>query len=93
MTCSPSGKPRWPPRATPGILAAEGRALNNLGVAYRELRRFEEAIGCYQQSLAISRETGDRHGEGQTLNNLGDAYQELRRFEEAITCYQQSLAI
>ena len=47
-----------------GDTAAEGRALSNLGNAYRELRRFEEAIGCYQQSLAIYRETGDRHGEG-----------------------------
>ena len=57
------------------------------------MRRFEEAIGCYQQSLAIKRETGDRHGEGQTLNNLGNAYLQLRRFEEAIDFYQQSLAI
>ena len=45
---------------------------------------------CYQQSLAIWRETGDRHGEGQTLTNLGNAYEELRRFEEAVDCYQHA---
>ena len=64
----------------------EGMTLNNLGIAYVELRRFEEAIGCYEQSLAICEETGDRHGEGMTLSNLGIAYRELRRFEEAIDC-------
>ena len=76
-----------------GDARAEGNALNNLGGAYRELRRFAEAITCYQESLAICRETGDRYGEGAALNNLGNAYRELRRFAEAITCYQQSLAI
>ena len=53
---------------------ARAVTLNNLGLAYAGLRRFEEAIGCYQESLAIMRETGDRHGEGIALNNLGIAY-------------------
>jgi len=57
------------------------------------LRRFEEAITCYQQDIAICPETGDRIGGGQTLSNLGIAYRGLRRFEEAIGCYQESLAI
>jgi hypothetical protein len=39
----------------------------------------EEAIGCFQESLAIWRETGDRDGEGTALGNLGGAYQQLRR--------------
>jgi tetratricopeptide (TPR) repeat protein len=76
-----------------GDQAAEGRALINLGGAYRELGRYEEAITSCQQSLAIKRKIGDRHGEGQTLGNLGLAYQELGRFEEAITSCEQSLAI
>ena len=71
----------------------EAQTLNNLGEAYRELRRFEEAIGGYQESLVIRRETGDRHGEAQTLNNLGEAYPELRRFDEAIECLKESLVI
>jgi tetratricopeptide (TPR) repeat protein len=32
---------------------AEGRALGNLGNAHANLRRFEEAIDCYQQAVAI----------------------------------------
>jgi tetratricopeptide (TPR) repeat protein len=73
--------------------AAEGAALNNLGIAYRQLRRFEEAVDCHQQDIAICRETGDKHGEGQALNSLGNAYQAMRRFEEAVDCHQQALAI
>jgi len=75
---------------TPG---AEGSALGNLGGAYLELRRFEEAIACYQDALAIFRQTGDRRAEGVTLDGLGDAYLELRRFEEATSCYEGALAI
>ncbi|HJY59028.1 MAG TPA: tetratricopeptide repeat protein [Streptosporangiaceae bacterium] len=57
----------------------EGSALNNLGMAYCQLWWLEEAIGCFQESLAIWRETGDRDGEGTALGNLGGAYQQLRR--------------
>ena len=49
----------------------EGMALNNLGIALREVRRFEEAISAHQDAAAIFRETGDRHGEGMALGNLG----------------------
>lgn len=45
-------------------------ALNNLGLALRQVRRFEEAITAHQEAAAIYRETGDRHGEGIALNNL-----------------------
>ncbi len=57
------------------------------------VRRFTEAIDCYQQSLPIRREIGDRYGEGSTLDNLGDVYPGLDRLHEAIDCYQQALAI
>ena len=71
----------------------EAAALNNLGVALREVRRFEEAITAHQDAAAIFRETGDRHGEGTALNNLGIALREVRRFEEAITAHQDAAAI
>jgi len=59
----------------------------------RDVRRFEEAVGCYQRALVICRETGDRYGEGQALNNLGNAYRALRRFEEAVGCHERALVI
>jgi hypothetical protein len=54
--------------------ATTATALTNLGVSYQEPGRLEEAISCYQQSLAIMRETGDQHGEGTALTSLGLAY-------------------
>jgi tetratricopeptide (TPR) repeat protein len=72
--------------------ATEARELNNLGIAYGELRRLEEAIGCYQQSLAIFRETRDRYGEGQILTNLGNAYTKLRQPDWAAVCWRDAAA-
>ena len=47
----------------------------------------------HQDSLAISRELGDRHGEGQTLTNLGTVYRRQGRWDKAIEMYEASLAI
>jgi hypothetical protein len=45
-------------------------ALNSLGVALEEVRRFEEAITADQDAAAIFREMGDQHGEGIAFGNL-----------------------
>ena len=71
----------------------EAQALGNLGLALRQVRRFEEAITAHQEDLALCRELGDRHGEAQALDNLGSALQEVRRFDEAITAHQQAAAL
>jgi hypothetical protein len=52
---------------------SEGMALDNLGLALREARRFDEAISAHQDAAAIYRETGDQHREGMALNNLESA--------------------
>jgi hypothetical protein len=46
-----------------GDIAARGRALGNLGNAYAELRRFEDAIKCLQEDRAICQEVKDRPGD------------------------------
>ena len=68
-----------------GSRVHEGAALNNLGVALREVRRFEEAITAHQEDLAIFREAGDRYRESRALTNLGLALVGVGRFEEAVT--------
>ena len=93
--------PEWIESHTVAVAAArtlgnrrgEGTALNNLGLALQEVRRFDEAIDAQQRAAAISREAGDRRGEGMALNNLGTALQEVGRFEEAIEAQQQAVAI
>jgi DDE superfamily endonuclease/Tetratricopeptide repeat len=57
----------------------EGMALNNLGNALGEVRRFEEAITAYTQAAAIFVEVGDRHSEGTALNSLGVTLRQMSR--------------
>jgi tetratricopeptide (TPR) repeat protein len=72
---------------------AEARLLTRLGTLYDTLGRWVEAKDCYQRSLAIFQEVGDRVGEGQSLDNLGIVYEVQGRWAEAEAAYQQSLAI
>jgi tetratricopeptide (TPR) repeat protein len=72
---------------------AEASILTNLGIAYSDLRCFEEAIDCQQQAHAICRELGNRSGEAAALANLGVIYNRLGRPDEAIDCARQALPI
>jgi tetratricopeptide (TPR) repeat protein len=52
-----------------------------------------KAIECYERSLAIRREIGDRQGEGESINGLGNANRSLRRFDAAVACYEKALSL
>ena len=64
-----------------------------MGIAYRNLGQYQQAIDFHQQHLAIAQEIGDRAGEGRALNNLGVAHRNLGQYQQAIDLYQQQLAI
>ena len=68
-------------------------SLTSLGNVYYSLGEYQKAIEFHQQSLAITREIGDRGGEGNSYNNLGNVYYSLGEYQKAIEFYQQSLAI
>ena len=68
----------------------EGAALNDLGNALREVRRFDEAITALRDTVKIFHDTGDRRDEGIALNNLGLALQGARWFEKAIAAHQEA---
>ena len=67
--------------------------MGNLGLAYADLGHAREAIGYYEQHLAIAREIGDRRGEGIACFNLALALESLQQREEAIASAEQALAI
>ncbi len=73
-----------------GDRQAEAWMLNNLGMAFG-LQRMEEAVGCFEQSLAIYREIGDPQGETRAANNVATANFRLRRFEQALDAAERSL--
>ncbi|WP_396680131.1 tetratricopeptide repeat protein [Microcystis aeruginosa FACHB-524] len=68
-------------------------SLTSLGIVYDSLGEYQKASEFYQQSLAITREIGDRWGEAASYNNLGTVYDSLGEYEKAIEFHQQSLAI
>ena len=62
-------------------------ALNNRGVALRELQRFDDALASYDHALAI------RPDYAEALNNSGIALADMQRFDEALVSYDHALAI
>ncbi len=71
----------------------EARLLNELANFLDSISEYRKAIDYYEQSLAISREIGDRSGEGGSLNNLGLTYRSLGEYRKAIEYHEQSLNI
>ncbi len=75
-----------------GDRPGEATALNSLGVAYQDLRRFDQSQDCHQRALVIFDELGDRHGEGVAVTNLGNIHHERRQWGEAVDCYLRALS-
>uniref|UniRef100_UPI00161200BF tetratricopeptide repeat protein n=1 Tax=Nonomuraea endophytica TaxID=714136 RepID=UPI00161200BF len=49
-----------------------GRALNNLGNALQQERRFDEAITAHEQAATIFESFGDDYSRDVALGNLAD---------------------
>ena len=71
----------------------EGIVLNNMGIAFIDLGRDEDAIESLEQALAIAREVKRRGGEANSLQNLGNAHRNLKHYEKALEYYDQALAM
>jgi CHAT domain-containing protein len=69
----------------------QASALNGLGECYRKLRRYEESLDYYQQSLSLSQEQKNQRGQGVVLNNLGLVYQIQGNWPKAIESYQEAI--
>ncbi len=67
--------------------------LNELGRLHNAIGNLEDALECYEQSLAIQQEIGDKSGEGTTLNNISQIYDARGDYETALRYLEQSLAI
>jgi predicted ATPase/class 3 adenylate cyclase len=72
---------------------ARANGLRLLGVAHETSGRFDEADECFEQSLALLRETGDRRNVGFMLNNLGVISHLRGDYETAFARYTEALAI
>jgi len=71
----------------------EAIALGNIGVCYKNLGEYQQALRFNRQSLMLKRALGDRQQEGRTLANLGQVYWKLADYPSALDHYRQALAI
>jgi tetratricopeptide (TPR) repeat protein len=78
---------------TEGRRHARANGLRLLGVAHETSGRFAEADECFEQSLTLLRETGDRRNVGFMLNNLGVISHLQGDYEAAVARYAEALAI
>ncbi|MEA5534048.1 tetratricopeptide repeat protein [Crocosphaera sp. XPORK-15E] len=76
-----------------GDKQGKASSSHNLGLAYKSLGQYQQAIQYYQQSLAIFTEINDCNGEANSYNNLGNAYYCLGQYYKAIEHHQKSLEI
>jgi tetratricopeptide (TPR) repeat protein len=85
---STSAAEREDPAVMKGSLIPEdAKGWYNLGVAYLESGRTEEAIAAYQQAIQI------KPNDAETCYALGFAYENSARTEEAIAAYGQAVKI
>ncbi|MGH3761595.1 tetratricopeptide repeat protein [Actinophytocola sp.] len=71
----------------------EAWVLNNLAIAYRELRRTGEAKECFMQARALRIELGDRVGQAWSLTGIGYIGFDQSRFDAAALHFGEALDI
>jgi tetratricopeptide (TPR) repeat protein len=67
--------------------------LNAAGEDLYHISRYSEASSLFEQSLAISREIGNREGEGESLGNIAGIHYAWDKYDKALPLLEQSLAI
>jgi tetratricopeptide (TPR) repeat protein len=76
-----------------GDRRGEALILGGLGIACRELRRFDEAFEYLEAALVIHRESGDLYGEASALNSIGAIHLGVRQVDQAIVCYERVIDV
>ncbi|QLQ38530.2 AfsR/SARP family transcriptional regulator [Micromonospora robiginosa] len=71
----------------------EAEVRNDLGIAYRHLSRFGDALGQHDLALDLSRDSGERHVQAAVLNDLGLTLTAAGRTDEAAPAHQRALAL
>ena len=75
-----------------GDSRGEAWVLNNIGMVLGQ-QHVHDAIGYFEQALAIYREIGDRRDQAQAANNLAFCYLILGRHEEAVPALLDALRL
>jgi tetratricopeptide (TPR) repeat protein/predicted Ser/Thr protein kinase len=72
---------------------AKARILHTIGINYKLLKKFDEALRYYEDSLAIKRELGDKGGMAATFGEMAQVYDLMGKPEDAGENYLKGIRI
>ncbi|HEX4945970.1 MAG TPA: tetratricopeptide repeat protein, partial [Blastocatellia bacterium] len=71
----------------------EAFTLNAIGLLYRHLGEYQQALTYHQQALQINQEVGNPGSEALTLYSIGAVYDHVGEPKKALDAYHKALAI
>ncbi len=66
---------------------------NNIGLVYKRLEKFDEALAYYEKALELFRKIDNKSQMATALSNIGNVYDNLGKSEKAIELQQQAYEI
>lgn len=73
--------------------AGKALAQHNMGLAYFQQARYDEALHAHLQALELRKQAGDKQGTARSLNGIGLIYQYQGRYDKALEMYFEALPI
>lgn len=68
-------------------------ARTNQGLLQVRQQRFQDALGCFEEALALFEQTDERIRVAEQWGNIGSVHRDLEQPERALENYQRALAI
>lgn len=66
-------------------------AWDSLGYVLMRTGRHQEAVTCFEESVALARDLRDRASEGEALDHLGDAYEVMGDHGRAVASWRAAM--
>ncbi|WP_306369593.1 BTAD domain-containing putative transcriptional regulator [Nocardiopsis sp. CC223A] len=76
-----------------GLVAGQIYIHNSLGIAYRAMQAWGEAVEAHRAALSLAEASGDRSGDAEILTDLGITHAEAGHHEEAAIALEKAHAI
>lgn len=68
-------------------------SLQNLGFGYALMNKTEDALACYEESIALKEQIGDISGIGKVMQNKAKLWKAQKKYSRAIAEANQALAV
>lgn len=75
------------------LMEKEANTLLNMGVVYRILERYDEAVDIFQQNIKVRKQLQDSVNLAKAYNNLGVVFTYKKQLDQAVTYLDSSLHI